>query len=90
MKDITHNTPTVKKVVTVHRIAKSLMPQEVKDQLIDAAIMLSIQIENLDFVLPEDADPELVDIFDSFADAAYKASNYTEPVEMEVDEPVRQ
>lgn len=90
MKDITHNTPTVKKMVTVHRITKSLMPQEVKDQLIDAAIMLSVQIENLNFVLPEDSDPELVDIFDSFADAAYKASNYTEPVEMEVDEPVRQ
>ncbi|UJO99393.1 MAG: phage antirepressor KilAC domain-containing protein [Nitrosomonas sp.] len=79
---------TVRKKAPAGRITTSLMPDDVKERLMDAAILVGMLYGSCELYLPDDASPEAIEAFELLEHAVSIASQYTVPVEIEVDEPV--
>lgn len=88
MSNIIQLRPTVRRTIEVHRVTIDLMPKNVQEKLMEAAIMVGFLLGNGEYELSADASQEAIEIFDNLEKAVNLASQYTVPGEMEVDEPV--
>jgi len=88
MSNVTPLIRTVRKKMPAGRITTSLMPGNVKERLIDAAILIGMLYGNCQLELSEDASPEVIEAFELLDHAVSVAFQYTVPIEIEVDEPI--
>ncbi|MBV6447288.1 hypothetical protein [Nitrosomonas sp.] len=88
MSNVTELRRTVRKKMPAGRITTSLMPDDVKERLMEAAILVGMMYGNCGLELSEDASPEVIEAFELLDHAVSVASQYTVPIEIEVDEPV--
>lgn len=88
MSNVTELRRTVRKKVPVGQITISLMPDEVKERLMNAALLVGMMYGGCELELSEDASPEAIKAIEFLDSAVSAASQYTIPGEIEVDEPV--
>lgn len=72
----------------VGRITISLMPDDVKERLMEAAILVGMMYGNCGLERSDNASPETLEAIDLLNHAVTAASRYTVPTEIEVDEPI--
>ena len=88
MSNVTELRRTVRKKIISERITISLMPDDVKESLMEAAILVGMMYGNCELELSDDASIEAQEAIDLLNHAVTVASRYTVPTEIEVDEPV--
>lgn len=89
MNNIIQLKPTVRRTIPVHRITTSLMPQNVQENLMQAAIAVGFFLSDCEFKLLENVSQQTEGVFENLEKAVNVASQYTVLSEIEVDEPVR-
>lgn len=88
MNNITQIRPTVRKTIQTHLITISLMPKNVQEDLMQAALAVGFLFGNCEYELSENASQITIETFENLERAVKMASLYTVPSEREVDEPV--
>lgn len=90
MNDATPLFKAAKKTIVAHRMTSSLMPDDLKERLMEAAISFVFQVENDLFDLPKDSSPALAELLQELIAAVNEAAQtkYCVPHEMEIDEPI--
>ncbi|MFC4927859.1 hypothetical protein [Delftia deserti] len=85
MSNISQLHPTKRVTITAHRVAFDLVPRDVLEQVFHAAIAVAWAADEEAYVAE---DCEANERLESLQKAVSAASQYTVPVEHEVDEPI--